>query len=64
MYSTELRAGNLLVKSSSVDADHDPRIGEQDIGLLEILDVFISEKDQYSVSIQTNVFSRTWSSPF
>lgn len=47
MYSTELRAGNLLVKSSSVDADHDPRIGEQDIGLLEILDVFISEKGQY-----------------
>jgi hypothetical protein len=33
------RDGNSLVKSSSINADHNPRIGEQHIRLLEGLDV-------------------------
>lgn len=30
------------MESSPVDAHHDPRIGEQDVGLLEVFDIFIS----------------------
>jgi hypothetical protein len=33
----------ILMETSAVDADHDPRIGEQDIRLLEVLDVFESD---------------------
>lgn len=31
-----------LVKSAAVNADHDPGVGEQDVGLLEGFDVFES----------------------
>jgi hypothetical protein len=31
----------LLVEASPVDTDHDPSVGEQDVGLLERLDVLI-----------------------
>lgn len=33
---------NLLVKSSSINADHNPRIGKQDVRLLKVLDVLES----------------------
>lgn len=32
------------MESSPVDAHHDPRIWEQDVGLLEVFDIFISGK--------------------
>lgn len=34
------------MESSAVDAHHNPRIGEQDVGLLEISDIFISGMDR------------------
>lgn len=32
------------MKSSSVDSNHNPRIGEQDVRLLKVLDVLVSTK--------------------
>jgi hypothetical protein len=39
-----MRGGEgILVETSAVDTNHDPRIGEQDIRLLEILDILKSD---------------------
>jgi hypothetical protein len=35
-----MRGGEgILVETSAVDTDHDPRIGEQDVRLLEVPDI-------------------------
>lgn len=39
-----------LVKSSSVNADHNPRIGKQDVGLFKVLDILESLHRQYTYS--------------
>lgn len=39
---SRMSIGELLVKSSSINADHNPGIGKQDIGLFKVLDIFKS----------------------
>lgn len=38
----QLRRWSILVESPSVDAHHNPRTGEQYVGLLKVLDVLVS----------------------
>jgi len=56
--------GKVLMKSSSIDAHHDPRVGEEDVGLLESFYVLVSVSFALVDILKEGIRGFTLSSPF